>query len=568
MRKTLLLFLITLSLSGSFALQCAKDLAGQTGTCINETYYMRFTGVYAYYGCTINVDNTWWYYENCTGTVSSATITADSGEIIAEAWSNDAGKVSACKGYDSWMCNVYPLFGFKTDTTLAGVGYCDSSGETCVKCAENNTQLQYFTGNAIIDANGDYECESGCGASTECDEENIGYNIGNAGCNVECSWFNCGLYKWNNPDTPCYESCTDNSVCFLPAVCDLIGADINECVNDITPSIVTALTPLNDTRFNTNNIPYSFSVSDDADLVLACKYSLNNANVSVGSVNNGGTYSNNIILSTQNWYNLIYYCLDDAGNEGVSDALHFLFDQNPANYYDFNVEDITPTVDNTLITGDLLNISAYWVDNFDLSTSELFYDDGTPGWHSAGIINHESISNMSLFIFNTSSFGDTNLKFKIKTVDSAGNEAETTPFSVFVNNPSNEISITLRESGGNITNVLEFLGNAQAVNSRKAEDSGSTALIGDFRITHEGIGTTIRNVFSLNESLPAGIYIKISGGNNPASAVILTTSPQVMSFCNSMVPDDTCDVWVWMQLDEAVPPVIELNNIIIESETI
>jgi len=97
MRKTLLLFLITLSLSGSFALQCAKDLAGQTGTCINETYYMRFTGVYAYYGCTINVDNTWWYYENCTGTVSSATITADSGEIIAEAWSNDAAKSARAK---------------------------------------------------------------------------------------------------------------------------------------------------------------------------------------------------------------------------------------------------------------------------------------------------------------------------------------------------------------------------------------------------------------------------------------------------------------------------------------
>jgi len=41
-----------------------------------------------------------------------------------------------------------------------------------------------------------------------------------------------------------------------------------------------------------------------------------------------------------------------------------------------------------------------------------------------------------------------------------------------------------------------------------------------------------------------------------------------MSFCNSMVPDDTCDVWVWMQLDDAVPPVTDFDTISVVSETI
>jgi hypothetical protein len=349
----------------------------------------------------------------------------------------------------------------------------------------------------------------------------------------------------------------------------LVGAGSNTCVNDGEAPSVTEVTPFNDSRFNLNETYYSFSVTDNADETLDCSYSLNSANVSVGVVNHGITHMSSFILISEDWYTIYYYCTDEAGNTGYSNELMFLFDQGLPEFSNFNYEDITPTVDDTLIDGDLVRVYADWTDNFELDYSELLSDIPGPGWTVEQTIYHTGVSvNQSSFVFDTTGHGGESIQFRIRTYDTAGNMQVTGPISVNVLIPSNAINLSLRESGGSVPNRLEFKGDGQSASNVQAVDTGSTALLGDFYLKHAGLGTTINNTFSLNTALPIGIQIKISGDNNPSNAVYLTTAPSTMPFCTNMIPDDDCEVWVWMDLAEAVPPGLTLDWIEVESQTI
>ncbi|MBN1923354.1 MAG: hypothetical protein JW791_01165 [Nanoarchaeota archaeon] len=676
MKKSILIlisvFMLLTILNNGFSVKCAKNLQGSDGTCIDKTYNMLFSGgETAYYACSSYVDPTLWYYETCTATAGTGTITSEEGNVVAEYWSNDAGIVSACAGHDGLYCNVQPIFGFQTDTNLPYVGYCDSSEENCVKCSASHTEFKQFNGslpqiigagnnlcesgcgaedycdevaqiswsnnslnasshfeafcnnvcglgdtrcrydfeasincdykdpgevcntdscdanNRLIDYNGNGAsdsvscdsscgcdatpdtllCDSICGASSNCHRQDIGFNNGNAGCNNLCTWLECNYYAWDTASDSCYSSCTSDSQCYSPAVCDLTGAGINTCTIDSTAPVITALTPLNDSRFNTGEISYSFSVTDNTDLSLDCSYNLNGVNVSLGSVNNGATYSNNIVLTNQNWYELYFTCTDDSGSTGNSNSLFFLYDYTFPTYTNLTYIDETWTVDGSLLAGDVIRVSAEFTDNFELDYGVLWYRV-SGGWNVGPTVDLSGASDEVVFYFDTSGYGGQTLQFRIRVSDTAGNVAMSDALNVDVHVPNSDISVTLREGFGNVTSRLEFSGTAQAVTGKKADDSVSTALLGDFEIRHVGIGTMIQNRLSLNNALPIGVQIKVSNNNNPATAVYLTTSSQVMPFCNTMLPGNTCQVWVWMDMTDTISPVLNVNRINVESEIV
>lgn len=504
-------------------------------------------------------------------------------EISPTSWSNNPN--ASGSPFEAYCSNTCSMSDTRCREDFGAHSYCDykDPGEVCNSdyCDANN-RLVDFNGNAVNDT---VSCEANCGcddtvdtllcdslcsAHASCHRESIGFNNGNAGCNNVCDWLECGLYAWNTPSDTCFITCDNSSQCFNPAVCDLVGSGVNECVVDVEAPVVSELTPVNDSRFNANTTGFSFSVSDNADAGLDCSYSLNGANVSVGVVNSGEEFSDSFILTSENWYEIFYFCTDESGNTGYSDSLFFLFDQSVPEYSNFNFEDVTWTVDDTLIDGDVIRVYADWTDNFQLGYSELLSDISGPGWTIEDTIYHNNTSaNESSFYFNTTGLGGQTVRFRIRTYDTAGNNQATGPIDVTVLNENNSISVALRESGGNYSDRLEFLGDAQAAFNVQAFDSGSSALLGDFLIEHIGLGTTINNSFSLNSALPAGIQMKVSGTSDPSSAVYLsTTASDNFPFCQAMVPGEQCEVWLWMDLVEAVPPQLEVNNIVVESETV
>lgn len=252
-----------LLISTAYCYECASELQDADGTCINKTYTMLFGGGESYYACSTVTKNLW-YYENCTATVSTTTLRTNKGNIVAEWYSNEPNKVSACAGRDGYLCNVNPLYGFKTDTSLSYVGYCDSSEQTCVKCSIYNTEIKKFDGTGTIKTSisgaGNNLCESGCTASIQCDEKPQGYNVGNAGCNNYCKWQECNNYKFNiiNNENECFTSCDSNNECFEPAVCDLI-INPNTCKVDNNKPVYheyfhTDLTPTPDNSIIKNDL--------------------------------------------------------------------------------------------------------------------------------------------------------------------------------------------------------------------------------------------------------------------------------------------------------------------------
>ncbi|MDD4353437.1 MAG: hypothetical protein PHN56_03185 [Candidatus Nanoarchaeia archaeon] len=217
--------LLFLLISTAYSLKCANELQESLGTCINVTYNLINNRGQAYYACSIITDNLW-YYNKCTATVATGNIISDNGNIVAEWWSNEANKVSACAGKDGYTCNVNPLFNFKQEQTYIYVGYCDSSEQTCVKCSTQKTELKKFDGTGTVKTSingaGNGLCEKGCSASQECDEKATGYNIVSAGCTNNCEWQTCGNYNWNSTTNLCHTTCQSNSQCLSSAVCDLV----------------------------------------------------------------------------------------------------------------------------------------------------------------------------------------------------------------------------------------------------------------------------------------------------------------------------------------------------------
>jgi hypothetical protein len=189
--KLYLTILFVLLFSQAYSLKCASELQSESGTCINQTYKMLFIDSYAYYSCSPIISGVW-YYNACTATVSTATILSDNNNFVAEWYSNDTNKASACQNHDSLTCNVNPLFNFQINQSLNYVGYCDSSEQTCVKCSSQKTEILKFDGTGTIRTNingaGNGLCESGCLASIECDEKMPGYTTGNTLCTNECEY--------------------------------------------------------------------------------------------------------------------------------------------------------------------------------------------------------------------------------------------------------------------------------------------------------------------------------------------------------------------------------------------
>ncbi|VVB74561.1 Uncharacterised protein [Candidatus Tiddalikarchaeum anstoanum] len=670
MKRIIILLLLSIIIPSCFAAnKCSAELQNKPGTCVNQLYTMA-SGSQAYYSCNniVNTGGTWYYFYVCTGTVSSGTIKTVNNNVVAEAYSNDVNKVSACSGRDGWLCNVYPAFGFRTDTALNYVGYCDSSSQNCVKCSGKLENASYTGGisisgsgnglcelgcgaisvcdeksssawsnnpastgsvfeaycssdcqvsqtrcrasfgahalcdykvpsdvcisdycdgsNRLVDYNGNAVkddvactsncgcdnvidttlCDTVCGASSECHRHDIGYNTVGAGCDNSCAWLSCGYYKWNSASNVCFNTCSGSSAnCYNGAVCNYFTS---ACVVDNQPPIVTATLPVNSSMHSVSLVDYSFSVTDDADNILDCGYTLDSTNVSVGVVNHGATYSNYVNILVEGWHGVKFYCTDEAGNTGYSDRKQFLFDKTKPSYSNLNYEDLTPTCDNSLIDGDLVKISSYWSDNLYLNYTQ-FFSNKTGSWTVEAVKYYSGSSNgWSNFTFDTAGYGDEVISFKFVTYDFAGNSDETTPLNVHVYTPRTDISVIMREGVGNITNLLEFLGDARPLFSAKAVDSVSTVSLGDFYITHTGIGTTINNLFKLNDTLPSGVQIKISSSNNPATSTYLDNNFVNAGFCNNMIPGNTCQVWVWIDLNEAVPPVKEDYSIEIESELI
>ncbi len=670
---TFILFAITLG----FSTKCTVDLQnGVYATCIDKTYTSAFSNENIYYGCSKEVESSWWYIDQCTATVvdPSNIIRADSGKIVAQYWSNDKDIVSACANHDGFICDVNPMDGFSMDTSLSSVGYCDSSEMNCVKC-ENGTEIAKFDGTwTKISGDGNHKCESGCpgtadicdeievnswsgrqigdtpfeaycgaicglddkrcnvnfgahpncdklkpndvcnvdycdsqnrlhdyngnhnkdyvtcddncgcddvvdsilcdtecGASQECDNLNIGFNIGNAGCDDNCIWHDCGLYRWNTATNLCFTSCDSNLQCWNNAVCDLVDGEKNTCIIDTINPEVTLILPEDSSIHNTETIAYSFSVTDNADPKLDCSYMLDGESVYIGEANEGEVTSGYITVNWQGWHDISVTCIDEAGNKDTSLTHQFLYDSKAPDYSNYKYEDITPTVDNTLIDGDVVLISAAWTDNFGIKRSELYSNkSGSFELESSYNYYNSPISVETNYLFDTTGYGDKTIAFYIRTVDIAGNWNTTTIQYVHVYKPQNNITVTLREDGGNIPNRFEFEGNAAANPNWIANDTGRTELLGDFVIEHTGIGTTIDTLFSLNQDLPYNIKAKLNNKSDPLTAVYIDTIPTKLPFCREMVPGQKCEVWFWLELPEATPPIIDPQsfNITIQSETI
>ncbi len=668
---------ILLALTLGFSLKCTVDLQdGVDATCIDKTYNAVFTHEDIYYGCSKTVDSTWWYIDRCTATVVDPNniIRADSGEIVAQYWSNDEDRVSACAGHDGFICDVNPIDGFTIDTNVGSVGYCDSSESNCVKC-ENGSEIKRFDGTwTSINGDGDKKCESGCpgtadicdeitpdkwsgrqigntpfeafcgstckvddtrcnanfgahpncdmlkpndvcnvdfcdshnrlndyngnyikdsvscdsncgcddvidstlcdtecGASIECNNREIGYNVGNGGCDDSCFWHDCELYRWNSDVNLCFTSCNSNDQCWDNAVCDLVDGDKNTCVIDTIDPNVTLILPEDSSIHNTNTIEYSFVVSDNADPFLDCNYTLDGESVYIGEAEEGEVTSGYISVSWQGWHDINVTCVDEAKNKDTSLTHQFLYDSKAPDYSDYYYEDITPTVDDTLIDGDNIVISADWTDNFGIKRSELYSNkSGTFELESSYNYYDSPTSVETNYLFDTTGYGDKTIAFYIRTSDIAGNWNTTEMLFVHIYKPRDNITVTLREDGGNIPNRFEFEGNAAENLNWVANDSGRTSLLGDFFIEHTGIGTTIDTLFSLNQELPSNIRAKLSNKSDPATAVYIDTTPTKLPFCREMVPGEKCEVWFWLELPEATPPIIdpEAFNITIQSETI
>jgi hypothetical protein len=473
MKKYLIiLFIIIFLIDLSFSLRCASELQFSSGTCINQVYNLLYADGQAYYSCNPVITGLW-YYQSCTGTVATGTIKSDSNNIVAEWWSNDANKVSACLGHDGLTCNVNPSFNFQTEQFLGYVGYCDSSEQTCVKCSAQKTETLKFDGTGTIRTNingaGNGLCEKGCQASTECDEKAIGYNIVNAGCTNNCEWQNCQNYNWNTNTNLCYTTCQTNNECFNTAVCDLV---INPNTCKIDP-------------------------------------------------------------------------------------------ENPQYHQIFHT-DITLTPDNSTITGDTVIVSAYWTDNLYLSYADLEIMTNEEWISYSRIENINSPQAWTNYTINTSLISEEFINWRITVADIAGNTNTTPMQNFYVYEKSTKFNITINLA---YENKFVFNGWGSIEENKIADNSINSTLIGDIILTHDGRGINSKYSFKLNESIPSTIRIKINNVPNPLTAISLNTDFQFPTWCQSQIREDTCQLWIWMDIDYGNTPQDYFKKLVINHES-
>ncbi len=464
MRKQLLLLLLLL-LNTGFSFVCTADSTEHGGTCINLTY--SFFGRELLKSCDYDPyydDGSLWVgYVKCTATISDGSVISDDGSIVAIDWSTNTNQLTECVNHNGVDCDVNPTNGFNP------MGKCDASDANCVSCS-NGREVNSWKGGPFINGVGDGLCESGCGASSECDEKPIGSLSINSGCNNNCIYEYCGAFKWDSDSNSCFTSCSSRDECVSSALC-LNGV----CINDFSaPS-----------------------------------------------------------------YDVIGYT------------------------------DLTPTPDDSLITGDSVRLFVHWVDNFNIDSAILWINTGD-GWSIAGRIDYTDKPSGAWSNFTIKAVSGVT-EWKVVASDVVGNTKETTIQSFTAYDPSNAFSITNHLT---FDNILLFSGWVTAEANKPADNSFLSSSVGDFVLTREGIGTRTRYGFKLDEPLPQGIIIKLSNqypisDYSPTKLINLNSDEFVFpDWCQSNLPGDTCNVWVFMDLAPGFEPMNINDKIIIISEEV
>jgi hypothetical protein len=229
--------------------------------------------------------------------------------------------------------------------------------------------------------------------------------------------------------------------------------------------------------------------------------------------------------------------------------------------YDFiSFEDLTYTVDGSLINGDNVLLSVHWTDDYYLDSAVL-ESDRSGDWAVEQVIGF--VDGWSNFTLNSSCVGDVNVHWRVTANDTVNNKAITPEQSFYVYNPSAAFNITAHLSAGEL---LSFTGWASSEANKGADNSLNSSLVGDFTLAHAGIGTLTRYGFRLNESLPAGVVVKLSSALIPTDLIILSEEIIYPEWCQSNLQGDECEVWAFIDLSSGLEPQSIIKSIIITSE--
>jgi len=665
-RRHLFIVITLLSISSVTALTCAADNLDKPGTCLSSTFSFFGKNVYesCYFDPYYSSENLWLGYKVCYATIRTGSLTSDAGTPVAEYSTTNTNQLTICSSYNGAGCDVFTSDGYTIDSSANDRGSCDASDQNCVKCNTNKIEIKRWTGGGWILGSGDYKCESGCSAPTECDEADddawsdnqisgtafeaycsttctisqsrcrfdfgadiecdykaegtdcitdacdasnrlvdyndnqvydsvpctgscicdttyntplcdtecgastecnnqlIGYNNSHQGCDNTCAWNTCDPYAWNEGSDSCRTDCTNNGHCYTgvdPYVCDLIGEYINTCLVDNTPPIVSITYPTGTPKIN-DTLNLQYTVTDNADLLLDCEYIVDSdAPVSLGEVAQGANSQG--VTNTEGWHNIQVNCTDGSTNEGASNVETFLFDETAPNYTDHGWTNQTVIEYGYIMFNDVIVLHAYWSDTHNLSASVL-WNNKTGTWLEDGLVDHDGNSTgWSNYTMDLSDYGNTTIAWQILTNDSAGNYNETIEDSFFVYNYTTDITVELNELP--INGELEFQANGQPTAGGAPIDTLRTALLGDFNVTHVGVGLPINISFKLNETLDSDFTVKLNDVSEYSNATALTTTPQ--QGCFGVMPSNTCQVWVWLDwTGDEVPGSIN-NKIEIES---
>lgn len=490
-------------------------------------------------------------------------------EITPNTWSNNRVSGTQLEAFCSNTC-VNSVQRCRSD--FGADSECNYLNITSVcatdYCTNNKTLVDYNNNQAIDSVNCDTNCacdtdyntpvcDTECGASSECNNQLIGYNTGDRGCDTSCAWQVCGLYSWS-PVNSCYTSCTVNQQCYNPAVCDLVSDGVNTCVIDSASPSVTITSPV---HYHYNNTPQlTFSVSDSVDALPNCHYILDSNTISIGEVTNGEhTVS---ITINQGWHEIKAYCVDDATNRGDSDLIKFFYDNNNPTYNSHGMTNLTVIEQGYITFLDTMRVHAYFNDNYYLNNSVLWTNrSGT--WQAEAELQHNGASSgWANYTLNLTSDGDKTIQWQIISNDSAGNTISTPKQEFYTYAATKDISLTLNEAP--VNDYMEFIANAQPTLGAAPVDTLRTELIGDFKVNHDGVGLPIDAFFYLNHTLSSDFTVKVSTSNNYNTAVTLTTGQQ--EICSNIIPGESCEVWAWLDwTGNALPGIID-NVIEVESE--
>ncbi len=632
-----------LLVNSAIALTCSADNLNKPGTCIKDTFKLFGRSIYkaCYFDPYYSDGSLWSGYTLCYATIRKGNLVSDAGSLVADAYTTNQHQLVECHYYNGAKCDVYTTNGFTSSDSASDRGYCDASSSNCVKCNSNHVEIKKWTGGGWIIGTGNNKCESGCGASSACDEkspdsysghcmntyfegycnsnclevqgtcesscsskvsqecdekypgnvcasdycergqlidyndngikDNVkctstcgcdttynppvcstqcagtstecngkpqGYNTGNAGCDDECHWLNCGNYAWH--DKECYTSCSGNNECYSPAVCDLAGDDLHKCVIDTEVPVVTITYPHDNPLIN-GTFYVNFTISDNTDPVLQCYYSLNNGSPKdLGNFPLGKNSASISVESKATLQTINISCKDDSGNEGLSNKEGFYYDNIVPHYNETGWTNLT-VLHNDLITFlDSLNLFAHWFDNTGLNWSVLWTNrsgEWLPENTSPFNGSPEAWSNFTLDLSND---GNKTIAWKIIANDSFNNVNETTEGSFYVWNATKDFSVKINT----LTGELNFTANGQLTFGAPPINSSRTNSTGDMTITHEGVGLPIDVKFWLTDPLPSDFTMKMGETPNYNDAVTLTTSGQTI--CHHIQPGDKCQVWVWL----------------------